>query len=167
MAVHFSEISRMSLFRGFNEDFVRLLDVFFTEKQYPAECIIVKKGKIQKTFYMILSGEAEVFDEIENQKIIYDTLSAGQFFGEINLFDPGSAIATVISLTPLRTLEISNEKFREFISQKPGLAADFTFQLAEIVAKRFRQATDVIQKELTSPEAIRKAEQMPDKGMYT
>lgn len=164
MGIHFSEISRMSLFRGFNEDFIRLLDVFFTEKNYSADELIVEKGNIQKTFYMIISGEAEAFDETTDQKITLDTISAGQFFGEINLFDPGIAIASIKSITPLKTLEISNEQFREFITQKPELAADFTFQLAETVSKRFRQANDVIQKELTSPDAIRRAEQMPDKG---
>jgi CRP/FNR family transcriptional regulator, cyclic AMP receptor protein len=165
MAITFADISRMSLFRGFSQDFVRLLDVFFTEKNYPKETLIIEQGKLQSVFYVIISGEVEIYESLENEKIILNTLAAGHFFGEINLLDPGVALASVASLTPVKTLEISNEQFRKFISQKPELAADFTFQLAEILAKRFRQSNDIIQKELTKPRAIQLGKEISLKQM--
>jgi CRP-like cAMP-binding protein len=165
MPVSFSEISRMSLFRGFDESFVRLLDVFFVENSYPADTVIVEQETLQEKFYIIIAGEVEVSHSTEGLKVILTSLTAGQFFGEISLFDPGLATAEVKSLTPVRTLEISTKQFRDFIRQKPELAADFTFQLAQAVAQRFRQSHDIIQEELIKPRAIRLGEELSNKKM--
>jgi len=163
MAIHFSDISRMSLFRGFNESFVQLLDLFFREANYKAGTVLVLEGELQQTFYMLVAGEVEVNRRVNGAPMRLDILPAGQYFGEMNLFDPGVATASVVALTPVRTLEISNDKFRNFITHKPELAADFTLQLAETIVKRFRSSTHLLSEELARPENIRMAQQI-DRG---
>lgn len=163
MAIHFSDISRMSLFRGFSEGFIQLLDLFFREANYKAGTVMVREGELQQTFYMVVAGEVEVSRRVNGVPMPLDILPAGQYFGEMNLFDPGVATASVTALTPVRTLEISNEKFRAFITHKPELAADFTFQLAETIVKRFRSSTHLLSEELARPENIRGAQQI-DRG---
>jgi len=160
MSVTFSEISRMSLFRGFDYSFIQLLDLFFVEGSYEADVFLVEEGKLQNRFFMLFAGEVSVLHHAgEGKEIVLGELAAGQFFGEMNLFDPGLATASVRSLTPVRTLEISNEKFRYFINEKPELAADFTFQLTETIVKRFRDTSSKMLEQLTHPENLRKAEQ--------
>ncbi|MEM1159068.1 MAG: cyclic nucleotide-binding domain-containing protein [Verrucomicrobiota bacterium] len=160
MSIAFSEISRMSLFRGFDRSFIQLLDLFFVEKNYDPETLLVDEGKLQSTFYMIFAGEVEVFHHSSAGKpLVLGNLCAGQFFGEMNLFDPGLATASVKTLTPVRTLEISNEKFRYFIQEKPELAADFALQLTETIVKRFRNTNDKLLEQLMDPENLIKAEQ--------
>ncbi|MDX6765588.1 MAG: cyclic nucleotide-binding domain-containing protein [Candidatus Methylacidiphilales bacterium] len=154
MAIHFSDISRMSLFRGFNENFIQLLDLFFREANYKAGAVLVQEGQLQRHFYMLVAGEVAVNRQVNGADVQLDILPAGQYFGEMNLFDPGVATASVVALTPVRTLEISNDKFRSFMTHKPELAADFTFQLAETIVKRFRTSTDLLTEELSRPEKI-------------
>lgn len=158
--IRFSDISRMSLFRGFSETFVRLLDLFFVQRNYQTGDTLVRQGTRQDTFFLIIAGEVEVTQEVAGRVVPLGTLPAGQFFGEINLFDPGTATATITALTPVVTLEISNEKFRSFITYKPELAADFTFQLAETIVKRFRASSNALIEELTRPENILRAQQI-------
>jgi CRP-like cAMP-binding protein len=159
--VAFVDVSRMTLFRGFDEEFVRLLDLFFVANLYEAGTVIVEQGKFQNTFFLVVAGEAEAVHCLDGEKEVHlGHLSGGQFFGEMNLFDPGIATATVRALTPVKTLEISNDKFRYFINAKPDVAADFTFQLAETIVKRFRASKDSLVEELTNPENIRKAQLM-------
>lgn len=161
--IRFSDISRMSLFRGFDETFVRLLDLFFAQRNYLTGETLVRQGTRQDTFFLIIAGEVEVTQEVAGRSVQLGILPAGQFFGEINLFDPGTATATITALTPVVTLEISNEKFRSFITYKPELAADFTFQLAETIVKRFRASSNVLIEELSRPENILRAQQI-DRG---
>lgn len=138
MQITFAEISRMTLFRGFDEQSIDLLDLFFKENDYPANTLIVRQGVLQNTFFMLVAGEVEVQREVDGRVLKIAEIQAGQFFGEINLFDPGVATASIITLTPIKTLEISNDDFRTFITRRPDIAADFTFQLAQIIARRFR-----------------------------
>lgn len=149
----------MSLFRGFNETFVRLLDLFFVQRNYLKGDTLILQGTRQDTFFLIIAGEVEVTQDVAGRPIILGNLLAGQFFGEINLFDPGTATAHVTALTPVVTLEISNEKFRSFITHKPELAADFTFQLAETIVKRFRTSSSTLVEELNRPDKILRAQQ--------
>lgn len=154
----FVDVSRMTLFRGFDEEFIRLLDLFFVSNSYPQDTLIIEQGKFQNTFYLVVAGEVEVFHRLNQRDIHLGHLSAGQFFGEMNLFDPGIATASVRTLTQVKTLEISNDKFRFFINAKPAAAADFTFQLAQTIVKRFRDSKDSLIEEISKPENIRKAE---------
>jgi CRP-like cAMP-binding protein len=164
MALTFKEISRMTLFRGFNQTFIKLLDLFFVENRYSPGQILIQEGTVQTRFFMIFAGEVEVFHMAAGNKTSLGNLCAGQFFGEINLFDPGLATASVASLTPVRTLEISNDQFRAFIQEKPELAADFTFQLAETIVKRFRSTNEQFVEQLTHPDNILKAQEV-SKGL--
>ena len=107
-----------------------------------------------------MAGEVEVYHTVEKRRVTLDSLCAGQFLGEMNLFDPGLATANVVALTPVQTLEISNERFRYFISCHPALAADFTFQLGEVIVKRFRASSNALMDELCRPEAIQRAQQL-------
>lgn len=150
----------MSLFRGFDASFIQLLDLFFISREYEADTLLVEEGKLQNRFFMIFAGEVSVLRHAgEDKQIVLGLLAAGQFFGEMNLFDPGLATASVRSLTPVRTLEISNDKFRFFISEKPELAADFTFQLAETIVRRFRDTNERFLEQLTHPDNLRRADQ--------
>ncbi|MEO0454818.1 MAG: cyclic nucleotide-binding domain-containing protein, partial [Verrucomicrobiota bacterium] len=163
MPVTFFEISRMTLFRGFDETFIRLLDLFFVEGNYGSNSVLFEEGDHQDHFYMIVAGEVEVYRTTQDKEIVLGTLCAGQFFGEMNLFDPGEATASVRALTPVRTLEISNSQFLEFIRQKPELAADFTVQLTETIVKRFRDTNSTLVEQLTHPENLKMANEM-DRG---
>jgi CRP-like cAMP-binding protein len=106
----------------------------------------------------------EAYRDLGDKRVVLDTLSAGQFFGEMNLFDPGTATASIRSLTPARTLEISNEQFVQFMRYKPEAAADFMFQLTQVIVKRLRNTTDSLTQELMSPENLKRAVQI-DRGL--
>lgn len=162
MEITFAEISRMTLFRGFDEQAIQLLDLFFQFREYEVDTQIVVQGVLQKKFFMLIAGEVDVRRVVEGKETKIAELQAGEFFGEINLFDPGVATATVVALTKVKTLEISNEDFRKFIQRKPEVAADFTFQLGEKIARRFRGAStpDAVERELNSTRAIRLATQL-------
>jgi CRP-like cAMP-binding protein len=159
MNISFADISRMTLFRGFDESFVKLLDVFFIAREYEADTLLIEQGRMQNTFYLIVAGEVAVLgvDAAGNETALGHVV-AGQFVGEMNLFDPATATASVRTLTPVVTLEISNEKFRHFMEAKPAAAADFMFQLAQVIVRRYRAAREI--DEAARPENIRKAEQL-------
>ncbi len=120
MDVVFTDVCRMTLFRGFDEDLIRLLDLFFVSNNYPAETLVIEQGKMQNNFFLVIAGEMEVFEATPGKDIVLGHISGGQFVGEMNLFDPGIATASVRTLTPAQTLEISNDQFRYFTNAKPA-----------------------------------------------
>lgn len=164
MEISFTDISRMSLFRSFDDKLVKMLDMFFQEQNYATGHLIVEEGRRQDRFFVLFAGEVEAYHDLGGKRVVLDTLSAGQFFGEMNLFDPGTATASIRSLTPVRTLEISNEQFVQFMRYKPEAAADFMFQLTQIIVKRLRNTTENLTQALMSPENLKRAVQI-DRGL--
>jgi len=165
MEVAFTDVCRMTLFRGFDKDLIRLLDLFFVSQTYPAGTLVIEQGKLQNNFFLVVAGEMEVYDATPGKDIILGIVSAGQFVGEMNLFDPGIATASVRTLTPVQTLEISNDQFRYFMNAKPTQASDFLFQLAQTIVKRYRASKESWVEELITPESIRKADLVDAKKM--
>jgi CRP-like cAMP-binding protein len=165
MDIVFTDVCRMTLFRGFDEDLIRLLDLFFVSRNYPPETLVIEQGKMQNNFFLVVAGEMQVFDATPEKDIILGHVSAGQFVGEMNLFDPGIATAGVRTLTPVQTLEISNDQFRYFMNAKPAQASDFLFQLAQTIVKRYRASKETWIEEMLTPEAIRKADFVDAKKM--
>ena len=85
------------------------------ERNYPAGASIVKLGEKGVGFYLVLEGKANV--RKENRSIA--TLGAGQFFGEMALFDEQPRTADVVAESPTRCLVLSSWEFWGALSKEP------------------------------------------------
>jgi CRP/FNR family transcriptional regulator, cyclic AMP receptor protein len=66
------------------------------------------------------------------------TLGAGEFFGEMSLFDSGPRSADVIANQQSLLLTISSEAFERLLKNSPQLAAPFLVQICKTLAARMR-----------------------------
>ena len=67
-----------------------------TEKVAPWR-VVVKQGDCEDSMYLILEGEFRVRVCNGDKETILATLGAGEFFGDISLFDHGPRSADVVS----------------------------------------------------------------------
>jgi CRP-like cAMP-binding protein len=76
--------------------------------------VVIREGDAGKDFYVILRGDALVSrggKDIAN-------LHAGDFFGELALFDPAPRNATVRAATPLTLAVLSQPGFYEVLAER-------------------------------------------------
>jgi len=99
---------------------------------------VVKQGEHGDAMYLVLEGELRVRLMIAGKETILVTLSAGEFFGEISLFDHGPRSADVIANQDAVLLKISASAFRKLIHAAPGLAAPFLFSMGKTLTARIR-----------------------------
>ena len=59
--------------------------------------IIIKQGDSQESLYMILAGTLHIITSADGRPMLLANLGEGDSFGEVNLFDPGTASATAIA----------------------------------------------------------------------
>jgi CRP/FNR family cyclic AMP-dependent transcriptional regulator len=101
--------------------------------------VILRQGDIADTIFIIIAGQVKVYmsDEPDTRReVIVSTLGAGDFFGEISLFDQEPRAANVAALERTHLQALSYETFTRFIEQSPDIAR----KVMAAMAARLRHA---------------------------
>ncbi len=120
------------------------LDYFLSQchrRRYPSKSTIIYAGdKSDSLFYIVKGSVTVIIEDDDGREMIMAYLNAGDFFGEMGLFDTdqvGSRSAWVKAKTECEVAEISYTKFREIAQEDPRIL----YFIGEQMASRLRQTT--------------------------
>jgi len=99
---------------------------------------VVKIGEPGDAMYLILEGELRVRIMVSGKEKILATLMAGEFCGEIALFDHGPRSADVVANVDSKLLKVSSVAFERVIVEAPELAAPIVHAIGKTLASRIR-----------------------------
>ncbi len=116
------------------ERFAQFMEVI-TVRQWTE---VVKQGETGDAMYLILEGELRVRLMINGKETILTQLGAGEFFGEMALFDHGPRSADVVANKDSLLLKISAASFDKLFTLAPELAAPFLLSTSKTLAARIR-----------------------------
>ncbi|HUB67580.1 MAG TPA: cyclic nucleotide-binding domain-containing protein [Candidatus Methylacidiphilales bacterium] len=106
---------------------------------YPGTAII-NEGDMQTSVFVVISGSLEVCAKQEDEtELLLARVGAGETLGEISLFDPGPAAATVRASEFSQIWRIADEDLIDFMEENPGAGNVLLRTLASILAQRLRQ----------------------------
>jgi CRP/FNR family cyclic AMP-dependent transcriptional regulator len=102
--------------------------------------VIIEEGALQEDLYVVISGRLEVRAKQEDgTEIVIATVGPGETLGEISLFVPGPAAATVTAAEFSQLWRIADTDLMEFMQENPGAGNVLLRTLASILAQRLRQ----------------------------
>jgi hypothetical protein len=131
-------LRRIKVFAGLaDEQLTRLVKSMEVREVKPFE-EVVRMGTPGDAMYLILQGEVRVRMVIEGKESILATLSSGDFFGEISLFDHGPRSADVIANTDSTLLSFTAAAFEKTIRTAPEIAAPFLLAMGKTLTSRIR-----------------------------
>ena len=84
--------------------------------------LIVKQGEIADSFYILAAGQVKVFVSKDDKDVIVGTLVAGEFFGEISLFDQEPRSASVEALERCYVQQLSYKSLQKVMDRSPHIA---------------------------------------------
>ncbi len=99
---------------------------------------VVYEGSPGDAMFFILEGEVRVRLMIAERESILATLQAGEFFGEVALFDHGPRSADVVANTDCVLLRIPSGAFQQLVEANPDLAAPFLLAMGRSLIARLR-----------------------------
>ena len=104
---------------------------------------LVKEGDTGAgALYIILQGNVRVRKMMGGKENILATLSDGDLFGEVSLFDHGTRSADIVANSDGVLLRLGSKAFDVMVEERPEVAAPFMMAVAREMAGRIRVANE-------------------------
>jgi CRP-like cAMP-binding protein len=103
-----SELGRSPLFAGLPRRELERLAANLDEVRVPAGTVLVREGRRNPAFWLLLDGSVTVTIQGRQRRVI----GPGGYFGATSMLDGLEASASVVARTPLRALVASAAQFR-------------------------------------------------------
>jgi CRP-like cAMP-binding protein len=104
-------------------------------RMYESGEAVVRQGDTGACMYVIQEGRLEVVREDGATEVRVGVLDAGDFFGEMSLFEREARAATVRALGPVRVLTVDRKTLMRRVHEDPSLA----FNLLRTMCQRIRR----------------------------
>ncbi len=102
--------------------------------------VIIEEGAMQTEVFVVISGKLEVHARQEDGSVaLLAQVGPGETLGEISLFSPGPAAASVTAVEFSQLWRIADVSLMEFMQENPGAGNLLLRTLASILAQRLRQ----------------------------
>ncbi|KAH8723408.1 camp-dependent protein kinase A regulatory subunit [Phaeosphaeriaceae sp. PMI808] len=124
-----SAFQRRRLYEGFLEEVPllssltpyersKIADALETKK-YPPGTTIIQEGDVGESFYILESGEAEVFKRGVDQPV--NRYNKGDYFGELALLNDAPRAASVVSKSEVKLATLGKHGFQRLLGPVEGL----------------------------------------------
>ena len=127
-------LQRVPLFADLNKREVQQIARLFKERRFAKGQTVVKEGSGGAAFFVIESGEAEVFIGGKART----ALKPGDYFGEIALIDEGTRMATITATSYLLCYGLTYWDFRPLV-EKNGVIG---WKLLQSMTRMYREARE-------------------------
>lgn len=106
------------------------------EVSFPEGRMVIQEGDPGDTLYLIIEGRVAVSKKQDGGgEIELDRMDAGDYFGEMALFEDIPRTATIRTLHPCRMLTLHKQEFKEMVREYPQIALD----ICKVLSSRIRK----------------------------
>jgi CRP/FNR family transcriptional regulator/CRP/FNR family cyclic AMP-dependent transcriptional regulator len=132
-------LRRVPLFSECTDEELRRIADISRIVETAARTVVTQMGAPGDSFFLIIDGRVSVQTAVGAG----DTLSPGDFFGEMSLLDGEPRSATVTAVTDLRLLMVDRSHFWRLLSETPDLVRRILVVLSRRV-RRLEQANQAM-----------------------
>ena len=136
------EIPATGIMSGLDEEDRRLLGDYGEFLPVHPDQILITEGKEQDSLYFIISGVLHVHTDTKDKRTLVARVVAGETLGEVNLFDPDTASASVTAKEFSQIWKANREDFEQFKSSYPAAAAALLAGILREMSQRLRRMNE-------------------------
>lgn len=130
-------LARVPLFERFDDEERALLAGQLEEVSFSPGGFVFRRGDPGDSIYIVAEGEVEIFlDDSLGERIVFETVKAGDFFGELSLLDGEPRSASAQALEATKALKVDRNDLALLFSRHPNAAMD----VMAIIGRRLRVA---------------------------
>ncbi len=134
-------LRKISILRALTAEELDAFAALLTLRDVPTRTRILEEGTVVRAFHIVCDGVVHVRRMTNKRELLLSRMGAGAFFGEINLFDPGVATASIYAMKPTKLAAIEYETFRQFMESHPATGYKIVSAMMTETARRLRQTS--------------------------
>ena len=132
----------VSILRDLNDDELDQIANLFTMKEVKKGDRILEEGTIVNHLYIVCDGAVHIRRLAQTREMLLGRLGVGAHFGEINMFDPGTATASIYAMnTPTRLAYVDYQTLRDYLSTHPATGYRIVSAMMTEMSRRLRQTS--------------------------
>lgn len=105
---------------------------------------VIREGDEQNALYILVAGRLRVHRVTDGQEVSLGELRDGEAFGEMNIFDPRRASATVTGVKKSQVWRIVKSALDDYFDRYPEAGVKILRGLGMVLTRRLRQASEKI-----------------------
>jgi CRP/FNR family cyclic AMP-dependent transcriptional regulator len=134
-------LKRVPMFKGLDGSDLQAIADHTTTHTYPRNTILMHEGEPPDAMYVVVEGRVKIYvSDSDGKELVLDSLSPGEFFGELALIDGSPRSATVVTTTETTISKILKTDFDHCLEASPKIAIN----LLKSLSKRIRILNDNI-----------------------
>lgn len=104
--------------------------------------VLIPQGQSHGKLFFIISGLFHARKNDGNRDVLLGTIRPGEWVGEIDLFDPASAICSVVAMELSQYWVITRADLEDFINNYPPTGIQILISIASNLSRRCRSVSD-------------------------
>lgn len=120
----------------------RLLSDYGEFLPVQAEQLLIEEGKPQDSLYFVISGILHVHSLRDGKPTLLARIEAGVTVGEVNLFDPATASASVTAKTFSQVWRADREAIEQFVEAYPAAGSRLLMGIVAEMSRRIRHMNE-------------------------
>jgi CRP-like cAMP-binding protein len=106
--------------------------------------VLIREGDVQSQLYIVLSGQFNITTQVQGKDVHLDVVGQGDCLGEVAIFTPDRASATVTSLEVGQLWAIDAVALQEFLLDWPSYGCAAILGINIILSRRLKRANAMI-----------------------
>ena len=138
------ELPAFGFVAGLSDEDRRLLSGYGEFLPVHPDTNLIEEGHSQDSLYFIISGRLHVVTDDEGRRVLLGRLGPGDLVGEVNVFDPQTASATVAAMEFSQVWRLNRASVDELLKDSPASAAQLLVAISTQLSRRLRETNDKV-----------------------
>ncbi|MFT5189623.1 MAG: CRP/FNR family cyclic AMP-dependent transcriptional regulator [Verrucomicrobiales bacterium] len=105
---------------------------------------LIEEGHDQNSLYFIISGMLHATMDDDGRRILLGRLGPGELVGEVNIFDPQKASATVTAREFSQVWRMDRATFDDLLNDSPAAASRLLLHISKQLCRRLRETNEKV-----------------------
>ncbi|MEM1060566.1 MAG: cyclic nucleotide-binding domain-containing protein [Verrucomicrobiota bacterium] len=127
------------------------LEGFGTTRPFQPGEVLISEAQPQTSFFIVLEGALEVVSDQNGREIKLSDLGVGDCFGEVAIFEPGVASATVRAAGAGSVWTQDAHQLQEFLAANPFPGSGLLLGINLVLSERVLHSNEIIKASSISP----------------